>query len=201
MFLISYLKLYLFRRKYRRLNRHNFTSIMNFCDLSKVVVGEKTYGKINIFDGSPQDTKLIIGNYCSIAPGVYFILGGEHHIDTISTYPFKVKCFGDKSEALSKGNIVIKDDVWIGLNAIICSGVTIGQGAVIAAGAVVTKDVMPYSIVGGNPAKIIKYRFPEKIRCKLERQNIVELFRTFSSENLKDIYSPLTEENLIKLIN
>ena len=89
-----------------------------------------------------------------------------------------VECFHEYSERFSKGNIEVDDDVWIGYGATIMSGVHIGQGAVVAAGAVVTKDVAPYAIVGGVPAKIIKYRFPE----------------TMIEELLKIDYSKLTEE-------
>ena len=64
----------------------------------------------------------------------------------------------DAGIAVAKGNIIIGDDVWIGANAIICSGVTVGQGAIVAAGGVVTKDVEPYAIVGGNPARVRKYK-------------------------------------------
>ena len=156
MFFVSYLKLYFFKKNYRRLNRHNRTSIKNFCDLAKVIVGKNTYGEIHITDYSPADTKLRIGSYCSIAPNVRFLLGGEHQIKSISTYPFKVMCFGEAREAGSKGDIVVKDDVWIGDGAIICSGVTIGQGAIVAAGAVVTKDVPDNTIVAGVPAKEIR---------------------------------------------
>ena len=173
---------------------------MNFCDLSKVKVGKKTYGLINVTDYSNKDTKLIIGSYCSIAPNVRFLLGGEHSINTISTYPFKVKLFGEKREAGSKGDIVIKDDVWLCEGAIISSGVTIGQGAIVAAGAVVTKDVEPYSIVGGNPAKIIKYRFPENIRAKLCKTNIIDLFDKFGIERQSLIYSDLDENVLSQLL-
>ena len=110
MILLSRIKFKLFQKKYRRLNTHNETIIMNYCDLSKVIVGKKTYGPIQITDASPKDTKLKIGSYCSIAQGVQFLLGGEHQINSISTYPFKVKCFGQKREAGSKGDIVVKDD-------------------------------------------------------------------------------------------
>lgn len=193
---IWYIKLKLFQLKYRKINKHNETWIMNFCDMSKVEVGKKTYGQINVTDYSPLNTKLKIGSYCSIAPNVKFLLGGEHQIKSISTYPFKVKCFGELREAGSKGDIVVKDDVWIGESAIICSGVTIGQGAIVAAGAVVTKSVEPYSIVGGNPAKIIKYRFDEKLRKKLAEMNIIELFDRIKRDDLDLMYSDLTEENL-----
>ncbi|MDE5580431.1 MAG: CatB-related O-acetyltransferase [Treponemataceae bacterium] len=189
-----------FQKKYRKLNAHNYTHIKNFCDLSKVVIGRKTYGEIYISDHSELDTKLIIGSYCSIAPGVQFLLGGEHNINTVSTYPFKVMCFGYKREAGSKGNIVIQDDVWIGQKAIICSGVTIGQGAIVAAGAVVTKDVEPYSIVGGNPAKIIKYRFEEKLREKLKKTDVAKLFDKFEEKDIDKIYSKLNEDLLNEIL-
>ena len=190
------IKFLFFQRKYRRRNKHNETYIANFCDLSKIVVGKKTYGTLHIVDFTPEDVKLVIGSYCSIAEGVYFLLGGEHEINTISTYPFKVKVFGHTSEAGTKGAIIIQDDVWIGTNAIICSGVTIGQGAVIAAGAVVTKDVAPYAIVGGNPAKLIKYRFEEGLRNKLLNMDIVKLFDKFVNDDISFIYQKLDENKL-----
>ena len=126
--LLAILKLKIFHRLFRLRNRHNLMCVVNMCDMNRVQVGRKSYGAITVVDFSPADTKLIIGNYCSIAGGTTFLLGGEHNLDTISTYPFKVRLFGEEREAGSKGNIVIKDDVWIGQNAIICSGVTVGQG-------------------------------------------------------------------------
>ena len=196
MFLIRTIKFYLFQKRYRRLNKHNETQILNLCDLSKIQIGKKTYGGISISDWSPLDTKLQIGSYCSIAPNVKFLLGGEHQLNTISTYPFKVKCFGKQREAGSKGDIIVGDDVWIGEGAIICSGVKIGQGAVIAAGAVVTKDVEPYAIVGGNPAKIIKYRFSETLRQRLCSLDIVQLFDKIQYKDIKLIYNVMTEKTL-----
>lgn len=196
MFPFSYIKFHMFKKKYRKLNSHNFTQIMNYCDLSKVVVGKKTYGEIHVTDFSPADTKLYIGSYCSIAPNVRFLLGGEHQLYSISTYPFKVLTFGESREAGSKGDIVVKDDVWIGDGAIICSGVNIGQGAVIAAGAVITKDVEPYAIVGGNPAKFIKYRLDESLRKKLEKINVAALFDKFTKEDIPVVYEKLDEKIL-----
>ena len=198
--LLSVLKLKFFRKKFRLRNRHNFVNLANMCDINHVQVGRKTYASINIIDFSPSAARLIIGSYCSIAPGVQFLLGGEHNLDTISTYPFKVKVFGEEREAGSKGNIVVKDDVWIGQNAIICSGVTIGQGAVVAAGAVVTKDVEPYTIVGGNPAKFIKWRLDEKLRKKLEQVDVAALFDTFTKDDMSLVYEKLDEEILNKLL-
>ena len=200
MFGISYLKFYILRKRYRMHNRNNYTQIMNFCDISKVIVGKKTYGELHVTDWSPSDTKLRIGSYCSIAPNVRFLLGGEHNLHTITTYPFKVKSFGEAREANSKGDIIVKDDVWIGDGAIICSGVTVGQGAVIAAGAVVTKDVEPYAIVGGNPAHFIKWRFDEICRKKLCEIDIVNLFYRFNKTDMDLIYDKLNEEILNKIL-
>lgn len=200
MFGIWYLKLYLFRKKFRKLNSHNLLKINDFCDIFKIKAGKKSYGTINLVDFSPRDTKLFIGSYCSIAPGVQFLLGGEHNLNTISTYPFKVCNFGHVREAGSKGDITVGDDVWIGTNAIICSGVSIGQGAVVAAGAIVTKNVEPYAIVAGNPAKVIKYRFEKELRESLINIDIVELFDGFKASEVDDIYSSLNNEVLEKLL-
>ncbi len=111
--------------------------------------------------------KLIIGKFCMIASDVTFIMnGGNHMTECISTFPFAI--FGkDWSKAMdgksypTKGNTVIGNDVWIGYNATIMPGVTIGDGAIIATKSVVTSDVAPYAIVGGNPAKEIKRRFTD----------------------------------------
>lgn len=197
---LSAIKLEIFRKLFRLRNRHNLVSMVNMCDMSHVRVGRKSYGAISVIDFSPANEKLIIGNYCSIAPGVQFLLGGEHNLDTVSTYPFKVKVFGEEREAGSKGDIVVKDDVWIGQNAIICSGVTIGQGAVVAAGAVVTKDVEPYAIVGRNPATFIKWRLEEKLRKKLEKIDVAALFDTFTKDDIPFVYGRLDEENLKKIM-
>ena len=197
---LNYLKLYIFRRQWRKKNPHNLTFLKRICDTSNINVGKKTYGLLDVLDWSPAKNKLVIGNYCSIADDVKFLLGGEHQLHSISTYPFKVQIFGEAREAGSKGDIIVKDDVWIGTNAIICSGVTVGQGAIVAAGAVVTKDVEPYAIVGGNPAHFIKWRFDEECRKSLCGIDIVKLFDSFKKEDLDLIYTDLTEEVLDKLL-
>ena len=108
--------------------------------------------------------KLIIGKYCSIGSGAVFIMAGNqgHRTDWVSTFPFyyQANIFKDAINPYKKiADTVIGNDVWIGSEAMIMAGITIGSGAVIATRAVVTKDVAPYAIVGGNPAKLIKYRF------------------------------------------
>lgn len=150
--------------KWRIKNEHNNTILeypYSFSD--HITVGKGTYGPISAIIASPNNY-LKIGNYCSIASNVSFIVSGEHTINRISTYPFKIFITNEEVyDASSKGDIVVGDDVWIGFGATILSGVHIGQGAVVAAGAVVTKDVPPYAIVGGVPAKVVKYRFDPEI--------------------------------------
>lgn len=117
--------------------------------------------------------KLIIGKFCMIASDVKFIMNGANHLtDSLSTYPFAIFEKGWESAMEGKnypkkGNINIGNDVWIGYNATIMAGVTIGDGAIIATNSTVIKDVEPYSIVGGNPAKEIKKRFSKEVISKL----------------------------------
>lgn len=117
--------------------------------------------------------KLIIGSYCSIGSGAVFMMAGNqgHNHQWASTFPFFYQddeTFSEAEDAFERaGDTVIGNDVWIGAEAMILSGVTIGDGAVIASRAVVTKDVEPYSIVGSNPAKHIRFRFSEQERAML----------------------------------
>ena len=121
--------------------------------------------------------KLIIGKFCSIACGAKFLFNGSNHtLKSLSTYPFPIfyeewshGIWADKSWD-NKGDIKIGNDVWIGYDAIIMAGVTIGDGAIIATRAVVTKDVPPYTIVGGVPAKIIRKRFSDEVIEELLKQ-------------------------------
>jgi acetyltransferase-like isoleucine patch superfamily enzyme len=133
--------------------------------------GIGTYGDLKVHDWH-EGTTLRVGAYTSIAGNVEVYLGGHHRIDWLSCYPFPAKVeevayitdFGG-----SNGDVVIGNDCWISSHAKILSGITIGDGAVVAAGALVTKDVAPYSIVGGNPAKFIRWRFDEPVRQVLEQ--------------------------------
>lgn len=114
--------------------------------------------------------KLIIGKYCSIGSGASFIMAGNqgHRSDWITTYPFYYQNYDNALDGFKKaGDTIVGNDVWIGTEAMIMSGVKIGDGAIIAGRSIVTKDVEPYSIVGANPAKLIKYRFDKSLINKL----------------------------------
>jgi len=127
-------------------------------------IGVGTYGwpEILYYDAGAT---LKIGNYCSIAPGVKILLGGEHHVEYVTTYPFSLLLNEAKNlpgYPYSKGDVIIGNDVWIGQDAMILSGVCIRDGAVVAGRSVVTRDVAPYSVVAGDPARHIKFRFSQE---------------------------------------
>jgi acetyltransferase-like isoleucine patch superfamily enzyme len=130
----------------------------------RFAVGRATYGEPTVLQWGQQAT-LRVGAFCSIAREVTIFLGGEHRTDWVTTYPFmRLRKNAESIEAYptTRGDVVIGNDVWIGYGATIMSGVRIGDGAVIGARALVTRDVPEYAIVGGNPAKLLRMRFPEE---------------------------------------
>jgi acetyltransferase-like isoleucine patch superfamily enzyme len=139
-----------------------------------LVIGRHSYAPpefVQIVAG--DSARVIIGNWCSLATGVEIMPGGNHRIDTVTTYPIQRR-YGlpgaeQAGQPWSKGDVVIGNDVWIGRGAKILGGVTIGDGAVIAAWSVVTKSVAPYTIVAGVPARVTRRRFPPEIAESLQR--------------------------------
>lgn len=128
-----------------------------------VTIGRGTYlmGDGHFEYTSPK-SPVSIGNFCSIARDVRFMTDAEHHMDLVTTFPLEQMYFGgERHPAPTKDGIVVGHDVWLGYRALIMGGVTIGNGAVIGAGSVITKDVEPYSVYAGNPARFIKRRFDE----------------------------------------
>lgn len=186
------------KKKWHKLHPNSDTTPMNDFDFEHVLIGKGTYGELNVVDFG-GNAKLIINNYVSIAQHVSFILNAEHYTDHISTYPFKVKILcTQNTESFSKGNIIVDDDVWIGYGATIMSGVHIGQGAVVAAGAIVTKDIPPYAIVGGVPAKIINYRFEDAIIKELLKVDFKMIDEHLISTYQDDLYEKLTTIEQLK---
>lgn len=161
-----------------------------------ITKGRHTYGDPQVFEWG-EGAKLIIGNFCSIA-NCQIYLGGNHRTDWVTTYPFghihqhKFNKFNGTGHPQTKGNVIVGNDVWIGGNSVIMSGITIGHGAVIANNSHVVKDVPPYSIVGGNPARVIKYRFtPEQIEKLLEIQ-----WWHWDDDKINDNLQLLCQENI-----
>ena len=142
---------------WKKHNKDNFTGlgknknwkIKKLITEGHLTVGKGTYGALNIDTTGNCDEGLHIGAYCSISNQCTFLLSGIHPLNTLFTYPFDIMFFHEEHCSLTKGPIIIGDDVWIGDGAMIMSGVKIEQGAVIGAGSLVTKDVPPYAIVGG----------------------------------------------------
>jgi acetyltransferase-like isoleucine patch superfamily enzyme len=169
----------------------------------RITSGKHTYGVeyIEVWDYDlpiDSDIKVIVGNFCSISNNIFVFLGGNHNYKKLSTYPFD--CFGwsniEPCIAKSNGSVIIGNDVWIGKSVTIMSGVKIGDGAVIGANSVVTKDVEPYSIVGGNPAKLIKHRF--------DKDDIFHLLQIkwweWGDEKIKENISLINSEDITNFI-
>jgi len=143
--------------------------------------------------------KLIVGAFCSLADPKIF-LGGNHHAEWVSTYPFGGRTDSPFKLAYTNkdaGDVIIGSDVWVAQGVTIMSGVNIGDGAVVAANSHVVKDVEPYGIVGGNPAKLIKYRFNEE-----QIEKLLEIkWWDWSDERIEKNLSLLCQPDIDKFIN
>lgn len=169
-------------------------------------IGKGSYGSLSIKNWG-EKAKLTIGSYCSIADGVTILLGGEHRSDWVTTYPFNVlweQCVATSGHPVTKGDVTIEHDVWIGTDAMILSGVTIGSGAIIGARAVVTRNVPPYAIVAGNPARTIRKRFDDKTIDLLlaiawwnwNEERIRKALPLLQSDRIQDFISAASEGEL-----
>ena len=139
----------------------------------RMTVGQHTYGIPVIKTYDLSSTRLVIGSYSALSEEAIVMLGGEHAADRVTTYPLRMRLklpgAGEDGIPVPTGDTVIGSDVWLTMRTFVRSGVTIGDGAIVASGAVVNKDVPPFAVVGGNPAKVIRYRFtPEQIEALLE---------------------------------
>jgi acetyltransferase-like isoleucine patch superfamily enzyme len=191
-------------------NPHNLTRLhlKALAERRGYDIGDFSYGRPKV--RFPESgAKLSIGRYCSVADGVEILLGGDHRTDFVTTYPFGAMT-GVWPEAevrddfhTSKGDVTIGHDVWLGSQCMILSGVTVGDGAVVAARAVVTKDVPPYAIVGGNPAKLIRMRFDPRTAERLlasrwwdlPRDRIAALIPLLQSGDVEGFLSTLERTN------
>lgn len=197
--LLHIYKLRKLKKEWRLKNTHNYTYIGNYFPIDKVSVKKGTYGKLNVRVYNKSDFGLYIGNYCSIADNVYFLLGGEHPYTCLSTYPFKAMILKEGDEAVSKGPIIIEDDVWIGFGCTILSGVHIHQGAIIAAGSIVYSDVPPYAIYSNG--KVIKYRFTQEIISELCKLNFDDINDENIRENLEQLYLDISCDSMNSIRN
>lgn len=163
------LKTVLFKIKWRKVNSNNFTSANDIFDIHNVSVGKKTYGELNINLGTNPLRKIEIGNFCSIAPNVSFVIN-PHNYRFFSTWGwqrFEYNEFEYGWEKREKTTITVEDDVWIGQGAVILGGAILHQGCVIGAGSIVSCEVPPYAIYVGH--KVIKYRFKPEICERLSK--------------------------------
>lgn len=138
----------------------------------RLSVGRHSYGRPTVYVYPGDVGSVVIGSFVSIAQGVEIFFGGNHRVDWVSTFPFRfvLDLPGALEDGLpaSKGRVVIGSDVWIGKGAKILSGVEIGDGAVVGAFSVVTKNVRPYAIVVGSPAREVKRRFDDNVVAALQ---------------------------------
>ena len=199
-------------QKFPLANYERLCFLKNVIQNPNIIVGDYTYyddfENVENFEKNIKyhfdfiGDKLIIGKFCMIASNVTFIMNGANHLtDSITSYPFAI--FGhDWSNAMegksypTRGDTIVGNDVWIGYNSTIMPGIRIGDGAIIATNSTITKDVEPYTIVGGNPAKEIRKRFTEKETIKLLEikwwnwtiEKITQNLKHLTDNNIDNLY-------------
>ena len=195
--------LFRFQRHWRKINQHNNTYACCHFPVECVQIGKQTYGLLNIISYWPPAESLQIGSFVSIAAQVRFILSGNHQTHTLTTFPIHSWLTHRQypKDAESKGEIIVEDEVWIGYGATILSGVTLGKGSIIAAGSVVTRDIPPYAIAAGNPAKVVKFRLPKDVINIVKDCYLKDLAPESLMQHLNQLYTPLqTAEQAAQLI-
>jgi acetyltransferase-like isoleucine patch superfamily enzyme len=189
------------QNEWRRRNAHNETFMGRGFDINKVKVGNYTYGILNCFTWGKKEEHLNIGHYVSIADDVVFLLGGNHNYSGVTTFPCKVKFLLYAEEAETKGPIIVGSDVWIGYRSTILSGVTIGQGAIIGAGSLVCKDVPAYSICGGNPVKVLGWRYEPDVIKEMMKLDWVKVRPDMLCHVMNKEISKDNVEEIVKILN
>jgi acetyltransferase-like isoleucine patch superfamily enzyme len=180
------------RHVYRAVRRR-MSALERLKRQGRVVWGEGSIAvpQVVVFEHD-DETRLVVGRYCGLASTATFLLGGAHPVDRVSTYPFRIRWdlpgAGLDGFPVKKGDIVVEDGAWVAHGALVLAGVRIGRGAIVAAGAVVTKDVPPYWIVGGNPAVPIRQRFDDDAIAAIEasrwwERDTAEIVRTIDELN------------------
>ncbi len=167
--IIAKIHWYFKRKRWKQLNPRNKTFLLNDVNLALIKVGDFSYGGLEVYSWGTRGEMLQIGRFVSIASGVKFLLGGNKHTDHFLMNPTR-NLFFDKSVrpfGYSKGPIIVEDDVWLCTDVTVLSGVTIGKGAICMAGSMITKDVPPFAIVSGIPAKVVRYRFSPELQKEM----------------------------------
>lgn len=194
--------------RWARLRRKRFVFLNQREEFQSCQIGDWTYGNPDILKWDDA-TELKIGKFCSIAKGVRILVGGEHHLNWVTTYPLDLFLDEPRTtvrQPATKGDVTIGNDVWIGTNTIILSGVKIGDGAAIGAGSVVTRDIPPYTIAAGNPAKAIRKRFEEPVIQTLlvikwwdwPIEQIKEAIPLLMSDNMNDFLAKYAPQDSVR---
>lgn len=193
-------------QRFRRAFAHRFDTQLvptRMFDLAKLRrAGRHSYGALGVMTWNNPEESLEIGDYVALANETLIQLGGNHGIRCLSSFPFRSRLLGGQEDVVgTKGPVIIDDDVWIGTRAMILSGVHVSQGAVVGAGSVVTRDVPPYAIVAGNPARVVRYRFsPGIVRVLLESVDFSKLTDDQVASLRVLLVQPLDERILAEII-